>query len=459
MNAARAKLAMFGRESVMDIVALIELRGVGVVSDIFDSESGVNPPRPFFVLEPSITPPEDQEVLITGLMTILMGYIRQPQLDTSSYKSLLMNAFSLPESWAQSIAEKIDTKDVLRPVTAESGIVDKALSAIENRLDAFRDSWNALLKSGGLDDSFLFWNQSQAYDRDMLYEIYSFGTEVINMQRRGRLMVAQSKAMAGGSFMSGDPDAVAFGDIQLNDQVTGDPDFSDKVSIGDAVRALSLNSVPKAALGDMAGIVSQANKHHVKQIRKLASRSNVDVDAPNFSGPAPIGQGDIASTLIAALTGNTAKLLKSGGAATTKLGLFGAGDISIGDGLAAAISEHGGDDFMGDPDEEEDDFNEEAGDPDDDGDDTEQGGLFRRRDGFIDRVGKKHRARKRGRQYVRSTKTRRAISDIDARYRDRADSYDTEPSMSPDDMPEATESMRSGSFDPLADTPDSGDGQ
>lgn len=424
MSAARAKLAMFGRESVMDIVALVEMRGASVLSDIFDAEVSSAPPRPFFVLEPSITPPEDQEVLIRGLMTVLMGYLRQPSLDTSAYKNILMNAYSIPESWAQSIADGIDTKDVLHPTTADSGIIDKAVSALENRLDAFRDSWNALLKSGGLDDSFLFWNQSQAYDRDLLYELYSLGEQVEKMQRRGRLMVAQSKAMAGGAFMSGDPGDLGYGDVDLVSQAQGDPDFSDKLVIGDAIRALSLSPVPRSAMGDMASVASAGTKQHIKNLKRLAVKANVDVDAPNFSGPAPVGQGDIASTIIAALTGNIPKLLRAGGAATSKLGIFGTGDITTGDGVSAMLSQFAQEngDFE-DGDFEDGDF--EDGDADFDDGDLETGGL-RRRGGFLDRGKKKRSAKRKGKQKVRNAKTRNAVAAVEDRYNDKAASFSDE---------------------------------
>lgn len=400
MAAAKSKLAMFGRESVMDIVALVNFRGVGIISDIFDSETS-SPPRPFFVLEPSITPPEDQEMLISGLMTILMGYIRQPQLDTTAYKNILMNAYSLPEAWAQSIAEGIDTKDVLRPVSSESGLVDKALSALENRLDAFRDSWNSVLKAGGLDDSFLFWNQSQGYDRDMLYEIFSLGEQVQKMQRRGRLMVAQSKAMAGGAFLTGDVSGYGIGDVQLADQAMGDPDFSNKVVIGDAIRALSLSKVPRTAMGDMAGLVSKAGTTHVRNLKRLASSANVDCDAPAFSGPAPVEQGDLASTLIAALTGNMPGLLKSGGAAVSRLGIMGSGDVTMGDALSAYIdAEHG---------------DVDDGDIDNDDEGVGTGGIRR----GINRMRQNVKTRRAGRTKVANAKDARSRNRINSRFDDR----------------------------------------
>lgn len=257
-DVARLLLALFSRESVEDIIDLVQYRGDALIDDIYNPSNmtEADPNRPLAIFSPKYLNPIDAPAVILGFSTVLLSTVRTPASTETAYNKILQQAYGLPAEYANKLALGIETVDPIVVDNNNDGTNDwteylnAAAARIENAIRTPVNNAANLLGLGG----YFFWDSNQSYDKDLLFEYAQLGQVVSDMQRRGRLMTTQAMLARNNTiFLSGD----AEGDVEYQ--------------LGDAMRGMLGRKLPSDAYNEVAGNVARKgmSASHLKLHRML----------------------------------------------------------------------------------------------------------------------------------------------------------------------------------------------
>lgn len=248
-DATRAKLALFDRNTLADIIALVNYRGSGLINDIHSNPNDFDPPHIFGILDPTIVAYRDQQEVLLGMATVMLSGLREQRLSQQDYQRVLQKAFSIPAPLAFKYAQKIETPDTIMVDTDQSGSNEwtEYLAYVRNWADSFVGTVvNKALSLTGL-DTYFNWDKNQSNDVDAMFEFAQLGETVAELGKRGRLVQSYATVNRNfGSIMAGDAETDAY--------------TADSLAIGDAISCLNNKQLPGTLLGKW-GDVEKAGKH------------------------------------------------------------------------------------------------------------------------------------------------------------------------------------------------------
>jgi len=257
--ATRAKLALFGRQSVSDIVDYVSANGRGVIAEVFDEKRALDPNHVLSLLDPEYVPYEHQPSIIKGLEVIIMSNLRKPSYGNDEYVAIIQGAYGLPLALATYYAGKIETFDkIITDLDGDgkNSVTNYLAAAAAQLTEGARSLVNGLSSAVGM-SNYVNWDEGQQYDIDFLDEVAKLGDVCADLERRSVLMKAQSLVAASLGMFKGLPTASQAGQGDVED---GDP--YDAV-IGDLCYGEALRSLPCHNISEHA----KAFHHKVKKLR------------------------------------------------------------------------------------------------------------------------------------------------------------------------------------------------
>lgn len=271
-DVARLLLCLFGEQQVRDIIALVNLRGQGLIDDIYGNSTEADPPHIFGVLGAPFMKPHDAPGPLLGLATTVVHTLRKPKMGNDEYQEILQGAFGLPSAFAKVYADKIETYD---EIVANANGDDKTqlmerVTQLSNLLqEGARRVINGLSTAAGL-NTLINWDQNQTYDFDLLFELASLGKAVAELNQRSRYMGAQA-------LVSAQMNLLQTGDV---DSLSNDPVGE---QMGDLLSTAAQRQLPKEIMGNVAGLSNQGHKATLKAAEALLGAGNMSVNPSSKS--------------------------------------------------------------------------------------------------------------------------------------------------------------------------------
>lgn len=255
-NKAACILASMSPDMVRGIVALCNERGGSLVQDLFASEAAnsMGQSRFLAIFSSDYIDDADFEDVWVGFSAICLAQIRKPRMGRDEYEKVLQDAYSLPGNMANTLADKIETRDVLGGADDKrawyeqfaEGIVENVKRAINWGAEVLHLPWEI--------------DETQEYDIDFLYELKLLGGFIGDLNSRVRLMSSQAAIFANTGLLEMDTE----GDVDEDDETL-------EATVGDVFRVLSMRRLPRTIFGGQANIARAGHAASRAQMRSVIS--------------------------------------------------------------------------------------------------------------------------------------------------------------------------------------------
>lgn len=262
LDVARLKLALFDERTVRDIIALVNLRGDNLISDIFNQPGSDDPPRVLGVLSPEYIEYRDQPSIIVGVATLLTAALRKPS-SRDDYAQIITDATGVPKPMANAYADKIETLDKIESSGNLLSNTSGTLAAWKDRADEWvRGMANRIADAAGASTLF-YWDQDQDRDIDYLFELSRLGDVMLELGKRRRLIGGQAGVAA-------QLELLQTGDIADEDLESE----AEAAALGDIVRRMSLNRIPAQAGLPNSTLAHRIDKQLLGDIAQVTGASS-----------------------------------------------------------------------------------------------------------------------------------------------------------------------------------------
>jgi hypothetical protein len=276
-NKAAMILASMSPDMVEDIISLVNQRGRALIADLNIVDG---PPRPLAIMSRSFIADEDFPEVFVGMCTVMLGAFRTLKHDAEFYKSTLKDAFSMPDSMAQSMADKIETHDIVGGSDAARESMGWWHKLVINTEEGIRRVANWIPSVLQLP---LYNDQDQEYDIDFLYELKNLGVAVNELNSRARLIRGQAAAAYAMGLFKGDKTMykglLGGGDPSL------DPTTAAELHFMQTAEPLMGDTMPAKMYGGLANFVTKAKEFAAHALAGLASSAG---HGDNPSGNDPV---------------------------------------------------------------------------------------------------------------------------------------------------------------------------
>lgn len=266
-NKAAMLLASMSPDMVDDIVNLCQSQGNSLAAILNDGDSG---PKPLALFSRSFINDEDFPAVYIGATTVMLGSFRTLTHDAEFYKKSLSDAFSLPDSMAEALAEKIETYDRIggtKEARAAMGWFDRLTARAAETIRKGANYLPSILQIPWYND------QDQKYDIDFLYELKLLGQTVDELQSRSRLITGQAgAAYAMGLFQGHGGTSIYKGLLAGGDVV--DDDAAAEYDVLTAAKPLMGDVLPKSVFGGLGNLVEGAKAFAKKNLNKLIGKGD-----------------------------------------------------------------------------------------------------------------------------------------------------------------------------------------